>query len=71
MADVEGALDLVWGGEVLLSNGTVDSAASNCIGITYSKERVHWRLLMQPVGEQKDLIYLIKSQLFTFVSSTL
>jgi hypothetical protein len=52
MADVEGVPDLVWGGEVLLSDGTVDSTALNRIGITYSEERVHRRLVMQPVGER-------------------
>jgi hypothetical protein len=82
MADVEGVPDLVWGGEVLLSDGTVDSTAMNRIGITYSEERVHRRLVMQPVGERiqtfrskKELISvlvdLVKSQRFTFVSSTL
>lgn len=52
MDDVDGVPNLIWGGDVLLSDGTVDSTAMNRVGLQYSEERVHRRLVMQPVAER-------------------
>jgi hypothetical protein len=65
--DVEGVPKLIAGEEVKLPNGKVDSTNLRRHGITHDEERLHRRLVMEPVAEplssfksKKELIGAIK-----------